>query len=253
MHSSGRPWAQRLQDVIAHEVIAQEVIEHRPSAWDESAPFPERRMTPFTSITGPCVPILEDDLNTDQIAPIQMSRELKPDYADLLFKRQRVSPDGSRVADHILNQPQYARPAILLSRHNFGCGSSREAAVWCMTAVGIRCIVARSIADIFRENCLQNGVLPVEIDDAAAEALERRVLAADGRAPFTADLPSQTISGPGGPDVRFEIAASDKMRLIEGLDDIGVSLKHEADIRAWEARTAARFSWMQTARDRRRG
>ena len=209
-------------------------------------------MTPFTSITGPCVALIEDDLNTDQIAPIQMSRELKPDYADLLFKRRRENPDGSRT-DHILNQPRFARPAILLSRHNFGCGSSREAAVWCLTAVGIRCIVARSIADIFRENCLQNGVLPVELDGPAADDFERRVLVADGQAAFTADLPSQTLSGPGGADIRFEIAPSDKMRLIEGLDDIGVSLKHEADIKAWEAKAAARHPWMQTARDRRRG
>jgi 3-isopropylmalate/(R)-2-methylmalate dehydratase small subunit len=209
-------------------------------------------MIPFTSITGPCVPILEDDLNTDQIAPIQMSSALKPDYADLLFKRQRQDADGA-VTDHILNRPQFARPAILLSRQNFGCGSSREAAVWCLTAVGIRCIVARSIADIFRENCLQNGVLPVELDDATAQALEARVLAADGRTPFTADLPRQTIAGPGGPDIRFEIGASDKMRLIEGLDDIGVSLKHQDDIAAWETRAAVQFPWMQEARDRRRG
>lgn len=208
-------------------------------------------MTPFTSITGPCVPVLEDDLNTDQIAPIQMSRQLKPDYADLLFKRQRQNPDGSRVESHIFNQPRYARPAILMSRHNFGCGSSREAAVWCLTAVGIRCVVARSIADIFRENCLQNGVLPVELDDATAEALEKRVLAADGHLAFTADLPSQTIRGPGGADIRFEISASDKMRLIEGLDDIGVTLKHDADIRAWESKAALRLPWMQQARDNR--
>ncbi len=209
-------------------------------------------MTPFTSITGPCIPVLEDDLNTDQIAPIQLSRELKPDYADLLFKRQRINPDGSRVEGHIFNQARFARPAILLSRHNFGCGSSREAAVWCLQAVGIGCIVARSIADIFRENCLQNGVLPVELDDATAQALERRVIAADGNAPFTADLPGQTISGPGGADIRFEISASDKMRLIEGLDDIGVTLKHDADIKAWEAMAAARLPWMQQARDKRR-
>lgn len=209
-------------------------------------------MTTFSSITGPCVPFLEDDINTDQIAPIQMSSELKPDYADLLFKRQRQNADGSRT-DHILNRPQYAKPAILLSRHNFGCGSSREAAVWCLAAVGIRCIVARSIADIFRENCLQNGVLPIELDGAAAEALEARVLAANGREPFTADLPSQTLNGPAGLAIPFEIGASDKMRLIEGLDDIGVTLKHAADIEAWEAKAKSQFPWMQQARDRRRG
>lgn len=208
-------------------------------------------MQPFTSVTGPCLPLLEDDLNTDQIAPIQMSRELKPDYADLLFKRQRQNPDGSRT-DHILNQQRYAAPGLVMSRHNFGCGSSREAAVWCLMAVGIRCIVARSIADIFRENCLQNGVLPVELGDVAAAALEARVLAADGKEPFTADLPSQTIRGPGGPDIRFEIGASDKMRLIEGLDDIGVTLKHDAEIGAWEHEARSRMPWMQAAQDSRR-
>ncbi len=210
-------------------------------------------MQPFTSISGPAVHFLEDDLNTDQIAPIQMARELKPDYADLLFKRQRIDPDGARHGRHILDQPRFGHPAILVSRHNFGCGSSREAAVWCLQAVGIGCIVARSIADIFQENCLQNGVLPVELDEATAEAFEKRVLAADGHAAFTVDLPSQTISGPGGADIRFEIGPSDKMRLIEGLDDIGVSMKHEADIRIWEAKAAATLPWMQSARDRRRG
>ena len=213
-------------------------------------------MIPFTSITGPAVPILEDDLNTDQIAPIQMSRELKPDYADLLFKRRCIHPDGSRVADHILNQERFRRPAILLGGRNFGCGSSREAAVWCLAAVGIRCIIARSIADIFRENCLQNGVLPVELDGATADELEKRVLAADGRTPFTADLPSQTIigpgTGPGGSAIAFDIAASDKMRLLEGLDDIGVTLKHLAEIEAWEARTARSLPWRQSAIDRRK-
>ena len=209
-------------------------------------------MQPFTSITGVAVPIIEDDLNTDQIAPIQMSRELKPDYADLLFKRRRVNPDGSRNEAHILNQGRYRNPAILVSGRNFGCGSSREAAVWCLTAVGIRAIVARSIADIFRENCLQNGVLPVELADADAAQFEARVLAADGNAPFTADLVTQTLSGPDGVDIRFEIPASDRMRLIEGLDDIGVSLKHEAEVAAWEARTAAQLPWRQSARDRRR-
>ena len=131
--------------------------------------------------------------------------------------------------------------------------NAREAAVWCLIAVGIRCVVARSIADIFRENCLQNGVLPVELEDATALAFEARVLDADGNAAFTADLVTQTISGPGGADIRFEIAASDKMRLIDGLDDIGVSLKHDADIKAWETKTAQRMPWMQVARDKRRG
>ena len=213
-------------------------------------------MQPFTTITGVAVPMLEDDLNTDQMAPIQMSRELKPDYADLLFKRARVKPDGSLVTEHILNRPQYRRPAIFVGGRNFGCGSSREAAVWCLMAVGVRCVVARSLADIFRENCLQNGVLPIELPDAQADAFEARVLAADGNTPFTADLVRQTLSGPPGPmggaDIAFEISASDRTRLMEGLDDIGYTLKHTADIVVWETRIAAERPWAQALRDRRR-
>lgn len=210
-------------------------------------------MQPFTRVTGVAVAMLEDDLNTDQIAPIQMSTALKPDYADLLFKRQRCRPDGSEEPGHILNQERYRRPAIFVGGRNFGCGSSREAAVWCLTAVGVRCVVARSLADIFRENCLQNGVLPVELPADKAQDLETRVLAADGRVQFTVDLEAQAIGGPGGGDIGFDIPASDKLRLVEGLDDIGFTLKHEADIRAWEARMAASFPWAQQPKDRRTG
>lgn len=209
-------------------------------------------MQPFTRVTGVAIPMLEDDLNTDQIAPIQMSTALKPDYADLLFKRQRCRADGSEEPEHILNQERYRRPAIFVGGRNFGCGSSREAAVWCLTAVGVRCVIARSLADIFRENCLQNGVLPVELPADQAQDLETRVLAADGRVPFTVDLEKQTISGPGGGDIAFEIPASDKMRLIEGLDDIGFTLKHSREIEAWEAAMAARFPWAQAPKDRRK-
>lgn len=209
-------------------------------------------MEPFKTATGIAFPMIEDDINTDQIAPVQMSRELKPDFADLLFKRQRFTPQGALIPEHPLNQPRFKSPAIFVSGRNFGCGSSREAAVWCLTAIGIRVIVARSIADIYRENCLQNGVLPIELDDAEADEFEARVVAADGNAPFTVDLESQTISG-GGTAIRFDLPPADKMRLIEGLDDIGVSLKHEAEIVAWEQRAAARFPWLQFATDRRRG
>ena len=210
-------------------------------------------MQPFTRITGVAVAMLEDDLNTDQIAPIQMSTALKPDYADLLFKRQRCRPDGSEEPGHILNQERYRRPAIFVGGRNFGCGSSREAAVWCLTAVGVRCVIARSLADIFRENCLQNGVLPIELSADEAGDLESRVLAADGRSPFTVDLERQAIAGPGGSDIAFDIPASDRMRLIEGLDDIGFTLKHAPEIEAWEARMASRFPWAQRMRDRRMG
>ncbi len=207
-------------------------------------------MQPFTTLTGVAVPLLQDDINTDQITPI--NRNMNPDYAKLLFAHARKLPDGGDDPEFPLNKPQFRRPSILVTGRNFGCGSSREGAVWAMIATGIRCIVARSFADIYRENCLQNGLLPVELEPADSAAFEARVRAADGAAPFTVDLPTQRISGPGGPDLKFDMLPADRMRLLEGLDDIGLTLKHAPDIAAWEQRMAGEFPWLQTATDSRR-
>ena len=163
----------------------------------------------------------------------------------MLFRRQRQDAAS-------LNQPQYRHPAILVGGSNFGCGSARETAVWALMSWGIRCVVARGFADIFRENCLQNGVLPLELAEPEHAAFAARVVAADGAAPFTVDLIEQRISGPGGPDIAFDIAPSDRTRLIEGLDDIGLTLKHADDIAAWERRTAAATPWLQVAMDSRK-
>jgi 3-isopropylmalate dehydratase small subunit len=203
-------------------------------------------MQPFSSHTGIAVPLLVDDLNTDQIAPVQAMRDLKPDYKKLLFMRTRAEDP-----DFVLNKPQFQNPGILVSGNNFGAGSSREAAVWGMLANNIRVIIAKSFADIYRENCLQNGLLPVGLPAAEADAFIARVVAVNGAAPFTVDLPTQTISGPGGPDIVFDIAPADRMRLLEGLDDIGLTLKHTNEIVAFEKRLADTQPWLQMATDSR--
>ena len=208
-------------------------------------------MQPFTTHTGIAVPFLKDDVNTDQIAPVQAMRQLKPDYKALLFMRARRRDDGGEDPDFVLNQPQFRNPGILVSWHNFGAGSSREAAVWGMLANNIRVIVARSFADIYRENCLQNGLLPIVLAPTDADAFVERVVRVNGAAPFTVDLPNGRISGPGGNDVGFELPAADRMRLLEGLDDIGFTLKHRDEIVTWEARMAAVQPWLQQARDHR--
>jgi 3-isopropylmalate/(R)-2-methylmalate dehydratase small subunit len=208
-------------------------------------------MQPFKSHTGIAVPMLQDDINTDQMSPVQAMRDLKPDYQKLLFMRSRRRDDGSENPDFVLNKPQFRNPGILVTGQNFGAGSSREAAVWGMLANNIRVIVAKSFADIYRENCLQNGLLPVVLESAVADAFIARVVAVNGAAPFTVDLPTQRISGPGGPDVTFDIPPSDRMRLLEGLDDIGLTLKHTDEIVAFEKRTAASQPWLQEARDSR--
>jgi len=210
-------------------------------------------MQPFTRHTAIAAPLLRDDVNTDQIAPIvHNSRSLKEDYKALLFMRARTRDDGSEDPDFVLNKPQFRSAGILATGQNFGAGSSRESAVWAMAANNIRVIVARSFADIYRENCLQNGVLPVVLGAADADAFIARVVGADGSEPFTVDLVSQRISGPGGPDIAFEIPAAERMRLLEGLDDIGLTLKHMDDIVGWEARAATAQPWLQSARDSRR-
>jgi 3-isopropylmalate/(R)-2-methylmalate dehydratase small subunit len=206
-------------------------------------------MQPFRRHTGIAVPLIDDDINTDHIAPVQAMRNLKPDYKALLFMRARRRDDGSEDPDFVLNKPQFRSPGILVTGHNFGAGSSREAAVWSMLANNIRVIVARSFADIYRENCLQNGLLPVVLEEAAANVFEARVIAVDGAAPFTIDLETLRISGPGGPEMAFDIAPADRMRLLEGLDDIGLTLKHADEIKAWEQRTAAARPWLQIPRE----
>src|SRR5215470_9465890 len=172
-------------------------------------------MQPFTSHSGIAVPLLKDDINTDQIAPVQAMRNLKPDYRKLLFMRARTRDDGSEDPDFVLNRPQFRNPGILVTGQNFGAGSSRESAVWGMLANNIRVIVV------------------------------------NGAAPFTVDLETQTISVPGDPDIKFDIPAADRMRLLEGLDDIGLTLKHADEIASWEQRTAADQPWLQAAVDRR--
>jgi 3-isopropylmalate/(R)-2-methylmalate dehydratase small subunit len=208
-------------------------------------------MQAFSNHTGIAAPLLKDDVNTDQIAPVLHSRGLKEDYKAMLFYRARRREDGSEEPDFVLNKPQFRDAGILVTGNNFGAGSSRETAVWSMLANNIRVIIAKSFADIYRENCLQNGLLPIVLEPAAADTFGARVIAVDGAAPFTVDLVSQRISGPGGADVAFEIAAADRTRLLEGLDDIGLTLKHMSEIVSWEQRAAAAQPWLQTAKDSR--
>ena len=208
-------------------------------------------MQAFSNHTGIAAPLLKDDVNTDQIAPVLHSRGLKEDLKAMLFHRARRRDDGSEDPNFVLNKPQYRDAGILVTGNNFGAGSSRETAVWSMLANNIRVIIAKSFADIYRENCLQNGLLPIALEPGVADAFAARVIVVDGAAPFTVDLVSQRIRGPGGADVPFEIAAADRTRLLEGLDDIGLTLKHMNEIVSWEQRAASAQPWLQTAKDSR--
>jgi 3-isopropylmalate dehydratase small subunit len=204
-------------------------------------------MKAFTRITGTAIPFLEDDVNTDQIAPIGAGARITEDYAQTLFRHRRRGADGAEIPDFIFNQPQFRSGALLVSGRNFGCGSSRESAVWTFLAIGVTCIVTRSFADMYRENCLQNGILPITLADAEADQLEAVVVAANGAEPFTVDLVAQEITGPSGLRLSFDISAADRTRLLEGLDDIGLTMKHRAEIETYEKRMADSLPWSQRA------
>ncbi len=204
-------------------------------------------MEAFTTLRGVAVPLLEDDINTDQIAPVGDGPRINQDYGELLFLRRRRLEDGPLDPDFPLNKPQFRKPAILVALRNFGCGSSRESAVWALMAIGVRCVVARSFADIYRENCLQNGLLPITLGEVDSEKFETLVVASDGGGDFHVDLPAQTITAPNGDVFHFDISAAERLRLLEGLDDIGLTLKHAPDIAAYEARSASEFPWQQRA------
>lgn len=208
-------------------------------------------MEPFRTLTGAAAPFLENDVNTDQISPAASLHSLDPDYGAMLFGRWRYLADGKENPDFVLNRPPFRSAKILVTGDNFGCGSSRESAVWAMTGFGISCIVARGFADIYRENCLRNGVLPIVFAEGQAAEFEALVVETDGAAPFTVDLETQTIACPNGAAIGFDIAPAERDALLKGLDDIGLTLEHAAEIAAWERRARQERPWFQHVTERR--
>ncbi|HWP28990.1 MAG TPA: 3-isopropylmalate dehydratase small subunit [Chloroflexota bacterium] len=203
-------------------------------------------MEPFVRHTGIVAVLDRVDVDTDQIIPKQfLKRITRTGYEDALFYDWRYRPDGSPNPDFELNRPEYQGASVLVAGRNFGCGSSREHAAWALHDYGFRAIIAPSFGDIFRTNCYQNGMLPVVLPEATVRELMARVLARPG-CKATVDLEQQTITLEDGFTVPFEIDPFRRYCLLHGLDDIGLTLQHEAEIAAYEAR---RPSWLpSTAR-----
>lgn len=197
-------------------------------------------MKPFTTLTSVAAALLRDNIDTDTIIP---SREMKSTgktgLAEGLFAPWRyLSPNGREPdPSFVLNQPRYAQAQILLGGSNFGCGSSREHAVWALVEYGIRAVIAPSFAPIFAGNCIRNGIVPVVLPAAAVAEI-----AADGR-PVTIDLPAQCV-GIEGRSWPFEIGAEAKAMLLEGLDAIELTLKHQAQIAAFQAADRQARPWI---------
>jgi 3-isopropylmalate/(R)-2-methylmalate dehydratase small subunit len=204
-------------------------------------------MRKFDVLTAVAAPLLRANVDTDAIIP---SREMKSvsrhGLADGLFAGWRYTAIGGRDPDprFVLNQPAYAGARILLAGDNFGCGSSREHAVWALDEYGIRAVIAPSFAPIFRGNCVRNGILPLRLEAASITRLTEAVAPDPQRRHLTVDLVRQRVSGPGGIDYGFEIAREEREMLLEGLDAIDLTLKHAAAIDAFQARDRAQRPWI---------
>jgi 3-isopropylmalate/(R)-2-methylmalate dehydratase small subunit len=202
-------------------------------------------MQPFTTVTGVAAPLLRANIDTDMIIPIQ--RLVGGDRAGLgahAFERVRDQPDWP------LRRPEYRGAPILLAGENFGCGSSREGAVWTLQGLGVRCVIAPSFGDIFFNNCFQNGVLPVRLDMATIRRIAAQIEAAPGNARVTVDLERQVVVTPEGESIPFAVDARRKAALQAGLDEIGQTRRQAEAIAAWQAqdRAARPWAWASVAR-----
>jgi 3-isopropylmalate/(R)-2-methylmalate dehydratase small subunit len=195
-------------------------------------------------LTGLVAPLDRVNVDTDQIIPKQYLKTIKrTGLREGLFFDWRRKPDGTPDPAFFLNQPRYRAAAILLTRDNFGCGSSREHAPWALLDQGFRCIIAPSFADIFYNNCFQNGILPVVLKPEEVQALLQAVQAQEGYQ-VTVDLAAQTVTTPEGRRYRFQVDPFRKDCLLKGLDSIGLSLQHEPAIAAYEQRRKAEAPWL---------
>jgi len=201
-------------------------------------------MTPFTTLTGIAAPLPQVNVDTDMIIPKQYLKTIaRTGLGKGLFDEMRYNPDGSEKPEFVLNQPAYRAAEILVAGDNFGCGSSREHAPWALLDFGIRCVIAPSFADIFFNNCFKNGILPIvlpqaEVDRVMADAQK------GANARIDIDLEAQTITLSDGQVIGFEIDPFRKHCLLNGLDDIGLTLEKAAAIDSFEAKAATLRPWV---------
>lgn len=197
-------------------------------------------MDKFTALTSVAAPLPQKNVDTDFIIRVERCTGTpKEDLGKYAFEMARYLPDGGPNPDFVLNQPRYRGAQILVCGELFGTGSSREMAVWALAGMGIRCLIAPSFGEIFHGNCFQNGVLPIRLPAQTVAALMRRA-SEPGAGPFTVDLERQTVNG----EIRFEIGARRKRMLLEGLDEIGLTLAMEPRIAAFQAADRPRRPWI---------
>jgi 3-isopropylmalate/(R)-2-methylmalate dehydratase small subunit len=200
-------------------------------------------MDKFTTLTGVAAPLAIDNIDTDAIIPKQYLKTIKRTGLGAgLFSELRYKDDGSPNPDFVLNKPAYAHAKIIVAGDNFGCGSSREHAPWALLDFGIRCVISTSFADIFYNNSFKNGILPIKVSpEDLAKLFDDAERGANST--LTIDLVAQEIRGPDGGLVKFEIDPFRKHCLLEGLDDIGLTLKEVSAIDSFEKKSTAARPW----------
>ncbi|NBD31011.1 MAG: 3-isopropylmalate dehydratase small subunit [Alphaproteobacteria bacterium] len=201
-------------------------------------------MQKFDKLTGIAAPLPLVNIDTDMIIPKQFLKTIKRSGLGVnLFDEMRYDRQGNEIPDFVLNKPAYRDAQILVAGENFGCGSSREHAPWALLDFGIRCVISTSFADIFYNNCFKNGILPIVLPQEDVDKLmddaER-----GSNAVITVDLESQTITGPDGGEITFEVDPWRKHCLLNGLDDIGLTLEKAPSIDAFEAKMSAERPWV---------
>ncbi|MER2604782.1 MAG: 3-isopropylmalate dehydratase small subunit [Siculibacillus sp.] len=200
-------------------------------------------MDKFTTLTGVAAPLPIVNIDTDMIIPKQFLKTIeRTGLARGLFFELRFNEDGSEKPEFVLNQPSYRKAQIIVAGDNFGCGSSREHAPWALLDFGIRCVISTSFADIFYNNCFKNGILPIRVPQSDLDKLMDDAQRGSN-ATLTVDLVAQEIRGPDGGVVKFDVDPFRKHCLLEGLDDIGLTLQKADQITAYEAKTAASRPW----------
>ena len=200
---------------------------------------------PYTSVSSKLIPLAAENVDTDQIIPARFLKTTeKSGLADALFNDWRYLPDGSPDPDFVLNRPQYKGSSILLGRKNFGCGSSREHAPWALMEWGFRCLIAPSYADIFFTNSFKNGLLPLVLREDEVDRLFHECAAFPGFR-LVVDLEKQSVSPVDASfAMHFQIDPFRKYCLLNGLDEIGLTLRHADKIRAYESRRSAELPWL---------
>lgn len=206
-------------------------------------------MEPFVKTTARVAVIDRPDVDTDQVIPKQFLKRIeRTGWGEFLFWDWRLDQDGNPRPDFELNNPAFADAEILIAGRNFGCGSSREHAPWAIQGYGFKALIAPSFADIFRSNCMKVGLVPIELPEEKVRALMDAVDYQNG-SELTIDLAAQTVTGPDGSLVEFDFDPFRKNCLLNGLDDIALTLQHEADITAYEAANPSRIDTLALTRE----